>query len=176
MMLFWQHGYEGTSLSALTRAMKISGPSLYNAFGDKKTLFHKTLERYLQKKAVYLPTALREPTIELVLRKLFAGAIDLAMDPRHPDGCLLVHGALATGPNCSAVRKSLAMRRAGAEAALARRMEHAVATGDLPGNYAAQNAARFVITVVWGMSVQSAGGATREQLESVGAMAMRVLP
>ena len=43
MMLFWRHGYEGTSLSALTRAMRISGPSLYNAFGDKRTLFHKTL-------------------------------------------------------------------------------------------------------------------------------------
>ncbi len=176
MMLFWKHGYEGTSMAALTRAMKINVPSLYNAFGDKEALFQKSLERYLQKKAVYLPTALREPTIDAVLRKLFAGAIDLAMNPRHPDGCMLVHGALATGPTCSAIQKALSARRAGAEAALRRRFEMGIQAGDLPADADAAQLARYLITLIWGMSVQSAGGATRADLESIATMAMACIP
>lgn len=175
MMLFWRHGYEGTSLSALTRAMRISGPSLYNAFGDKRALFHKTLERYLQQKAVYLPTALREPTLDRVLAKLFAGAIDLAMNPKHPDGCLLVHGALATGPLSKPIVRALALRRAAAETAVMQRLRMSIAAGELPADTCAEDLARFLITVIWGMSVQAAGGATREQLQSIAAITTRVI-
>ena len=51
MLLFWRHGYEGTSLAALTAAMNINTPSLYAAFGTKDQLFQKVLERYLQNPA-----------------------------------------------------------------------------------------------------------------------------
>ena len=62
LMLFWRHGYEGTSLAALTTAMGINVPSLYAAFGNKETLFKKALDRYIQRPASYLPNALQEPT------------------------------------------------------------------------------------------------------------------
>ena len=35
MLLFWRHGYEGTSLNALTRTLGVTPPSIYAAFGDK---------------------------------------------------------------------------------------------------------------------------------------------
>lgn len=175
MMLFWRHGYEGTSLSALTRAMRINGASLYNAFGDKQALFHKTLERYLQQKAVYLPTALREPTLDRVLERLFSGAIDLAMNPKHPDGCLLVHGALATGPSCKSIVRALALRRAAAETAVKQRLQMCILAGELSRDASAEDLARFLITVIWGMSVQAAGGATREQLESIAILTTRAI-
>ena len=43
---FWSHGYEATSVRDLGEAMEIGGASLYNAFGDKRGLFVKCLERY----------------------------------------------------------------------------------------------------------------------------------
>src|SRR4051812_14500837 len=107
LMLFWRHGYEGTSLAALTDAMGINVPSLYAAFGNKETLFKRALDRYVQRPASYLPTALKQPTARRVVEKLFSGAISMAMNPRHPDGCLLVHGALATGPLSESIRKEL---------------------------------------------------------------------
>jgi AcrR family transcriptional regulator len=176
MMLFWRYGYEGTSLSALTRAMKISGPSLYNAFGDKEALFNKALDRYMQHKAVYLPTALREPTFDAVVKKLFEGAINLAMDPKHPDGCMLVHGALATGPECVSIQKALAARRSLAEGALRKRFQIAKDAKELPADADVDRLANYLITVIWGMSVQAAGAATRAQLESIATMAMAGLP
>ena len=43
---FWARGYEATSVRDLAEAMGIGGASLYNTYGDKRTLFTKALERY----------------------------------------------------------------------------------------------------------------------------------
>jgi AcrR family transcriptional regulator len=176
LLLFWRHGYEGTSLAALTKAMRINGPSLYATFGDKERLFRLALERYIQRPASYLPNALKEPTARRAVAKLFRGAIGMVMNPDHPDGCLLVQGALASGPGAEWVPKELSRRRAGAEAAVRRRLERAIAEGDLPKHVKPGKLARYVITVLWGMSVQAAGGATRAQLRQIAEQAMQNWP
>ena len=176
LLLFWRHGYEGASLAALTAAMGINGPSLYAAFGNKETLFKKALDRYIQRPASYLPNALKEPTARGAAEKLFRGAVNMVMTPGNPDGCMLVQGALAAGPMAGPIRRELNLRRAGAEAAVRRRFERAKAEGDLPARVDAGKLARFIITVVWGMSVQAAGGATRAQLKEIAAMAMDAWP
>jgi AcrR family transcriptional regulator len=176
MGLFWRHGYEGTSLAALTKAMGIKVPSLYAAFGNKEALFRKALDRYLQRPASYLPRALEAPTAREAAQRLFRGAINMVMTPGHPDGCLLVQGALASGPGTQDIQKELGQRRAGAEAAVRYRFERAITQGDLPAGVDAKRLAKYVVTVLWGMSVQAAGGATREELEAVAAMAMKAWP
>jgi AcrR family transcriptional regulator len=176
LLLFWRHGYEGTSLSALTRAMHINVPSLYAAFGNKEMLFRRALDRYLEKPASYLPKALEEPTARRAAEALLNGAIHMVMHRGHPDGCLLVHGALAAGPTGEPIRKELSRRRAGAEALVRRRFERAIDEGDLPRNIDAAKLARYIVTVIWGMSVQAAGGATRAQLNDIADLAMRSWP
>ena len=176
LLLFWRHGYEGTSLAALSEVMGVNMPSLYAAFESKEVLFRKALERYLQGPASYLPTALREPTAHRAAQKLFAGAIDLAMNPRHPDGCLLVQGALSAGPGSMEICKQLSMVRAAAESAVRQRFQRAVDEGDLPRGADAVALARYIVTIIWGMSVQAAGGANRAQLEQVAKMALRSWP
>ena len=176
LLLFWRRGYEGTSLSALSEAMRINMPSLYAAFGNKEALFRKALDLYLQKPASYLPKALKEPTARQVVEKLFRGAIKMVMHPQHPDGCLLVHGALAAGPDAEWVRKELNIRRARAELLIRKRFEQAIKAGDLPRRANAARLARYVATVIWGMSVQAAGGATRAELKSIAEQALKAWP
>ena len=176
LLLFWRHGYEGTSLSALTKAMSINMPSLYAAFGNKETLFKKALARYIQGPASYLPNALKEPNARRVVEKLFTGALDMVMDPHHPDGCLLVQGALASGPDADSIRNELKLKRAAAEAAVRRRFEFAIQHHDLPAGVDPAQLARFVITIIWGLSVQAAGGATRAQMKEVTELAMQRWP
>ena len=48
LKVFWRKGYEGASLSDLTKAVGVNRPSLYAAFGDKEALFRQALERYLK--------------------------------------------------------------------------------------------------------------------------------
>jgi AcrR family transcriptional regulator len=176
LLLFWRHGYEGTSLAALTDAMGIKTPSLYAAFGSKEMLFKKALDRYLQKPASYLPKALEAPTAREAAQRLFQGAINMVMNPRHPDGCLLVQGALASGPLADSVRKELSLHRKGAEALVRQRFERAREEGDLSAGVDAGRLARYLVTVLWGMSVQAAGGATRRELHDVAEMALGCWP
>ena len=62
MIVFWQKGYEGASLSDLTEAMGINRPSLYAAFGNKEALFRKALDRYRDGPSAYFTEALNLPT------------------------------------------------------------------------------------------------------------------
>jgi AcrR family transcriptional regulator len=176
MLLFWRHGYEGTSMSAISEAMGVNMPSVYAAFGDKPSLFSKALQRYLQRPASYLPKALEAATAREVVERLFAGAINMVMHPKNPDGCLLVQGALASGPDVDGIRQQLAARRASAEQAIVRRFQRAIEDGDLDASVNPTRLAGYVTTVIWGMSVQAAGGASRSQLKETAEIALQAWP
>ena len=112
MKVFWQKGYEGSSLSDLTEAMGINRPSLYAAYGNKEELFRKALDRYGEGPASYLKKALEEPTARQVIEKLLEAGIDLLSDPSTPHGCLVLQSALCCGDGADSARlETLARRR-----------------------------------------------------------------
>src|SRR5260370_29279117 len=159
MHIFWAKGYEGASLSDLTRAMRINGPSLYAAFGNKEQLFRKVLDRYMNGPVAYFGKALAAPKARDVVEEISLGTARMADDPRIPAGCLMVQGALACGD--ASVRKDVAARRAASEVALRHRLQRAKREGDLPKNAAPTELACYVMTVVRGMAVQVTDGAGR---------------
>src|SRR5437870_8730296 len=132
MHVFWAKGYEGASLSDLTRAMRINRPSLYAAFGNKEQLFGKVLDRYMNGPLAYFQKALAARKARDVVEEIFLGTARMAGDPKIPAGCLMVQGALACGD--ASVRKEVAARRTAAELALRRRLQRAKREGDLPKN------------------------------------------
>ena len=174
--VFWRKGYEGASLSELTRAMGINRPSLYAAFGGKEALFGKALDRYAEGPAGYVREALAAPTARAVVERMLHGAVALQTDPKTPPGCLVVNGALACGAKADRIRRRLASHRDAVESDLRRRLERARATGDLPASARPADLARYVMTVMRGMAVQAAGGATRAELERVVQTALRAWP
>ena len=174
--VFWLKGYEGTSLPDLTGAMGINRPSLYAAFGNKEALFRRALDRYAEGPAAYVREAVGEPTARAVARRLLGGAIDLLTDPRNPRGCLFVQGALACGEAADSVRRELVARRLAGEVAVRQRFERALAEGDLPAGSDPADLARYVVTLIHGMAVQAAGGASREDLRRVVKLALRGWP
>jgi AcrR family transcriptional regulator len=176
LRVFWEKGYEGTSLSDLTETMGINRPSLYAAFGDKEALFRKVIDRYAEGPAAYVSKALEEPTARAVVERLLLGTIDLLTDPRNPKGCLTVQGALACGDGANAIREELNSRRAAGDAAIRERLERAKSEGDLPPGVDAGELARYFTTVVHGMAVQAAGGASRDELLGVVETALRAWP
>lgn len=176
MHVFWTKGYEGASLSALTRAMRINRPSLYAAFGNKEQLFRKVLDRYVDGPLAYFGKALTAPKARNVIEQIFFGAARMAGDPRLPAGCLMVQGALACGDAAGSVRKETAGRRAASEVALRHRLQRAKREGDLAKNADAAELARYVMTVLQGMAVQGADGASPDQLRRVAQVALRAWP
>jgi AcrR family transcriptional regulator len=176
LQVFWRKGYEGTSLVDLTGAMGINRPSLYAAFGDKESLFRKALDRYDEGPASYVREALKEATARGVVETLLRKTVDSLSDPRNPHGCLNVQGALACGAAAEPIRRELTSRRAAGEAAIRRRLRRAKAEGDLAPDADPADLARYIATVLQGLSVQAAGGANRAQLLRVIQTAMQAWP
>jgi AcrR family transcriptional regulator len=176
LRVFWRKGYEGASLSDLTRAMRINRPSLYSAFGDKESLFRKVLDRYAKGPASYSREALEEPTSRAVIELLLRSSANHLTSPCNPPGCLLVQGALACSNSAESIRRELISRRDAGEAELRLRLKRAKAEGDLPEDANAADLARYISTVIHGMSVQAAGGATRDELQRVVAIALPCWP
>jgi AcrR family transcriptional regulator len=174
MHVFWAKGYVGASLSNLTRAMRINRPSLYAAFGNKEQLFGKVLDRYMSGPLAWFGKALAAAKARDVVEQIFLGTARMAEDPRTPAGCLLVQGALACGT--ASARKEVAARRAAAEVALRCRLQRAKREGDLPKNADPAELAHYVVTVVRGMAIQAADGASRDQLHRVAQIALRAWP
>jgi len=174
--VFWRKGYEGASLPDLTEAMGINRPSLYAAFGNKEQLFRRVIARYIEGPAAYFRPALEEPTARAAAERLLNRSIDLVTDPRNPGGCLLVQGALACGEAADAIRCELAARRAASEFAIRERFERALAEGDLPPGTNPADLARFISTLLRGIAVQAAGGATRQELRRVVNLALDAWP
>ena len=176
MHVFWAKGYEGASLSDLTRAMRINRPSLYSAFGNKEQLFRKVLDRYMDGPVAYFGKALAAPKAREVIEQILLGAADMASDPKLPAGCLMVQGALACGDSAGSVQKEVAARRAASEVALHRRLQRAKREGDLSPRSDPAELARYVMTVLQGMAVQGVNGAKRDQLRQVARTALRAWP
>lgn len=176
LQVFWHNGFEGTSLSDLTAAMGINRPSLYAAFGNKEALFRKVIDRYEEGPAAYFYKAIEGPTARAVVDALLRGSADAQTNPRNPQGCLAVLGALSCGAAADPIRKELTARRAAGQAALRARFVRARSSGDLPADSNPADLARYVIAVIQGMAVQAAGGASRRQLRRLVEMVLRAWP
>ena len=88
----------------------------------------------------------------------------------------MVQGALACGDAAGSVRKEIAALRDAAKAALRRRLQRAKREGDLPKSADPTELSHYVMTVLHGMAVQGADGATRDQLHRVAQIALRAWP
>ena len=176
MTVFWSKGYEGTSLSDLTEAMGISRPSLYSAYGNKEELFRKALERYGEGPSAYERDALAQPTARAVAEALLRGAADVQTDPATPAGCLAVLGTTYCAEESSPIGKTVIAFRVAGHAAIRERLERARAEGDLPAEADPAALTHYIGTVVCGMAVLAASGATRTELERVIELTMRAWP
>ncbi|MFE2499881.1 TetR/AcrR family transcriptional regulator [Streptomyces scopuliridis] len=176
LMVFWEQGYEGASLTDLTEAMGISRKSLYAAYGNKEDLFRKALQRYTEGPGAYVAKALQAPTAREVAMAFLTGSVRANTLPGLPTGCLGVQGALATGETGRAARDTLAEWRAHGQALLSDRFRQAVQAGDLPAGADPEKIARYVMTIANGVAVQAAGGATCEDLQQVADAALQNWP
>lgn len=176
MHVFWRKGYEGTSLTDLTRAMRINAPSLYAAFGNKEALFGKVIDRYVAGPGSYLPKALQAPTARAVVEQLFNGVITLQKARGHPGGCLIVRSAVASRHKASRIRSAAIGCLAAVEKAIRRRLERAKVEGDLPRDANPTDLARYVVAILNGVAVAGAGGASRRKLQGIAKFALRAWP
>jgi AcrR family transcriptional regulator len=172
--VFWERGYEGTSLNDLAQAMGIASASIYACFGSKENLFRKVMALYGTTSGEPPRRALREqPTARTALHAMLRATADQITGPDTPHYCMLILAAPTGAVENHAVREFLAAIRRDMYATIRDRLARGVTDGDLTAPPASVDAiARFFTTVVQGLSVQARDGATRDDLEAVITCAM----
>jgi AcrR family transcriptional regulator len=168
MELFWERGYEGTSLDDLTRAMGIGKPSLYAAFGCKEDLFREALALYDATAGAETNRALREePTARRAVEAMLRGNAQYYAGRGRPSGCMIVLAAALGSPQCRPVRDHAALLRRGGREALQRRLEQAIADGEVSAGTDTGRVAAFYTAVLHGMSIEARDGASRQALHAI---------
>ncbi len=174
--IFWERGYEGTSIAELTETLGITKPSLYTAFGNKEELFKKSLSKYTAGPASFVKGVINEPTAYKVAETFLLKAADFLTDTKHPKGCMIVQAALSSSENSSLVKEILIQHRNSYENLLAERFGRAIKEGDLPSNTNPKSLAKFLATLHQGMSIQATSGATKDELIEIANLALKKWP
>jgi AcrR family transcriptional regulator len=168
MEVFWEHGYEATSMSHLTAAMGISSPSLYAAFGSKEELFREAVAYYNDTLGATAAAELRErPTAREAISAVLRHHAVVFCDPDNPRGCMIVLAATTSGVDTRSVHEYLAQWRMALETDFRERVERGIAEGDVPAGADAAAIAAFYNTVNHGMAIQARDGADEKKLSSI---------
>lgn len=90
--VFWQKGFQGTSLDDITTATGLAKPSLYAAFGDKEALFLKVLDRYHAHIVANADRVINDgPSAREAIHRWLTGFVPFCSGVRGSRGCLSVN-------------------------------------------------------------------------------------
>ena len=173
MVLFWRKGFEATSIADLTQAMGIGSPSLYAAFGSKEALYVEALRHYRATYDQRGMTALRSdvPAREAVAHYLMGAAAALAGDTGHPAGCMVTLASVCADEHRD-LHDLMRTERQVSFDLLKQRLGRAVEEGEIPASVDVHALARYVQTVIFGISLLARDGGTRQDLEAAAQIAL----
>ncbi len=173
---FRWRGYEATSIRALTDCMGIGPTSLYNSFGDKRALFIKALERYVDC-SVRARLARLESSLppKQAVRTLIEDVVERSLTDRTRGGCLLINSALEIAPHDPEVGAEIAKRLGEIEGFFRRSISAAQSSGTIPRKLNSSDFARLLLGVLLGIRVLARSKPERTLLEGVARPALSLL-
>jgi TetR/AcrR family transcriptional repressor of nem operon len=175
MLVFWEHGFEGTSIQDLEAATGLGRGSLYNAFGDKAAIFLEVLSRYSARFGAPPLRHLAHEQLRDGLERTLRAQVERLLQPGVPQGCLMINTALAGSmPDAIAARVQGAVK--GMEAAFSAAFERARAAGQLSPALDVTAIAQFYASVMVSLAAIHKAGSGREMLVNVVEVAMRAYP
>lgn len=153
---FWARGYEATSTRELAERTGLTVTSLYNAFGDKRALFQRALEHYLD-------ATLRERIDRLekslapseAIAAFFHEVIERSLSDTQQRGCFLVNSALEATPEAPELRAAIAAEIDAIRAFFRRCLLAGRRSGEVPSSVSAAEASAHLLTVMLGLRVMA---------------------
>lgn len=176
MYLFWQYGYESTSLALLKANMGsgITAPSFYAAFGSKEALFAEVVDCYLAthgqvNDCLWDDTLSPREAVELALRR----SARMQTEQDHPKGCLIVLSISTCAPEHDHIHTLLATRRSHTREGFMRNVIRAIEQGELSADTHARALALSLHSFEIGLSTEARDGATWHDLDAAVSSAMQ---
>jgi TetR/AcrR family transcriptional regulator, copper-responsive repressor len=175
--VFWKHGYAATSLDDLVAATGMNRPSLYAAFGDKRDLYLKTLERYQQRsRAIGQQIIADDPRLRVFLKRFYDAALDIYLAAGdEARGCYSISTAPAQATTDPAVRDFLAASIGGTDAFISREIVKAIERGEVPSNANAGALAQIATAAMHTIAVRARVGVPRKELSAIAVAAIDLI-
>ena len=175
--LFWERGYEGTSIADLTKAMGVMPPSLYATFGSKEELYRQALDHTIARESKRRSEALvGEMTAYDALAFYLYDVADSISNPDKPRGCIVSTAVLQHAEENESVAQATAALREASIQCVKTRFDRAVSEGELAAGTDTDSLARFYAAVVQGMSAQACDGACTIRLKRLVDIALSAWP
>lgn len=174
MLVFWRHGYRGTSVDDLTEALGINKPSLYAAFGDKEALFLQVVDHYRDK---MLSPALKKlaecQSLREGLAAFFSALGEVVIENDTPPGCLIA--CLLSEECCESetIKAKLAGLIDGSDKFF--RKVFSTHETELNAVLTPESAALLMVSTIHGLSIRARAGGTRESLANAATAFMDVI-
>nr|WP_237517356.1 TetR/AcrR family transcriptional regulator [Streptomyces sp. SID4941] len=169
MLLFWEQGYEATSLTQLREATGLSSASLYGAFGSKEGLFEKAVEHYIAGPGSVTDVVADEAeSPREAVARLLHGSITMQTDTSHPRGCLVaLSGTVrARGTAEAGARKVVAARRAADRARIRACVVRGIGSGELTEDTDVDGVTSMIHGFLLGISTQVCDGTSAKHLHA----------
>ena len=162
--MFWEHGYEGVDVDRIARAVHVTKPALYRAFGDKPTLLLKAVERYATTYGAPRMAAFQaEPDIHKAVAAFCEATVISATDNAH-GGCMMAAAALGQSERVGEIRSCTAKGLAASADIFAKRFEQEMKAGRLARTPSAKVRGRALVDLLQGLQLRARVGVAREQL------------
>ncbi|MCA1908834.1 MAG: TetR/AcrR family transcriptional regulator [Magnetospirillum sp.] len=150
---FWAQGFDATSMRDLIESTGLTAASLYNAFGDKRALYRKSLDHYVQRGIRERLARCRDLPPRQALEAFFQDVLCRSLeDPQHK-GCMLVNAALDVPPEDTELRQTVAEVLRGLETFLCQTIAAGQADGSIRAGQPAADMARHLLAVLTGIRV-----------------------
>lgn len=167
MGVFCENGYEATSVAQLGQVMNMKPPSLYNAFGDKETLFLEVLDYYHKPYAEAANQIFKNSTSA---QSAIEGLMDLAKSFHcAPDakGCLIVNSAINVGSTSHLIAQKIKSMHDKNEAMICGRLKQGQNEGDLRKDINVTSIARYINGVLQGAAVIARSQQSPQTVEDI---------
>ena len=175
MLVFWKQGYDATSFDDLVQQVGIGRQSFYSTFGDKRSLYVKSIEHYgktVTQRAVDLLSSPGSPTSNI--RRWFARLSHVASGDKR-SGCLLTNTAVELAPRDPAMAKLVRALLQRVENALYKALARAVELDELAQGLDTRALASYLLNAAQGLLVVSKLGVSQKKLRGIADVTLSVL-
>jgi len=174
--VFWANGFHATSLDDLCDAMRLNRSSLYSTFGDKRTLFLRTLDRYGEREAALIRETFSRPvSVDRAVTQHFQEVVEQIVSGRSRNGCLTGNAAAEVGMHDAEVGAGVRRNLDRIEGAFRDALTEAKARAEISEHADIDALARFFVAGVQGLRLIGKTTSDRGVLEGIAGQIVRIL-
>ena len=164
--VFWEKGYDGASIKDLTYAMNINSPSLYAAFKDKKNLYLRAIELYMNDACAPIDAFFAQDDIKKAVKAFMQVALENATEQTTGrQGCFMTNCVSNSVCSVSGTKELLKKAIFLADQKLAKRFEREKDLGNLPNDFPSLERAKLMFDLRQGHVIRARAGINKEDMQ-----------